>query len=42
MELLSDKIEALEPDFFRKPGVAGLATTGMGYCSWALSFVFLQ
>jgi hypothetical protein len=29
MELLSDKIDALEPDFFRKPGVAGLATTGM-------------
>jgi hypothetical protein len=30
MELISANIEALESEFFRKLGVAGLATTSMG------------
>jgi len=31
MQLIRNNIEALESEFFRKPGIAGLATTRMGY-----------
>jgi hypothetical protein len=42
MELVRNNIEAFESEFFRKFGIADLATTGMGSCNWTLGFVFLQ